>query len=123
MKLSLAVSFASFALVAPLVASAAVLPRQGNCNTGSLQCCNSVQSSTSTTVAQLAGLLGIDLGSITGLVGLTCSPLSILAPNNQSAALEIASYVLQRSSGFNVIKTYKQGGLISLGCNPINLNL
>ncbi|TFK65625.1 fungal hydrophobin [Pluteus cervinus] len=101
----------------PLLASAAVLPRQtqgptGNCNTGSVQCCNSVQSSSATSVTQLAGLLGIDLGSITGLIGLSCSPLSILGAGGNSCS---AQPVCCTGNSF--------GGLLSLGCNPINLNL
>jgi len=32
----------------------------------------------STSLGQLGGILGLDLGSITGLVGLSCSPLSIV---------------------------------------------
>ncbi|TFK65626.1 hydrophobin-251 [Pluteus cervinus] len=104
---------ASFTLVLPLLASAAVLPRQtGNCNTGSISCCNSVQSSQSTAVTQLAGLLGIDLGSITGLIGLSCSPLSILGAGGNSCS---AQPVCCTGNSFS--------GLINLGCSPINLNL
>ncbi|TFK65628.1 fungal hydrophobin [Pluteus cervinus] len=104
---------ASFTLVLPLLASAAVLPRQtGNCNTGSIQCCNSVQSLQSTSVTQLAGLLGLDLGGLTGLVGLTCSALSIGGLGGNSCS---AQPVCCTGNSF--------GGLLSLGCNPLNLNL
>ncbi|KAJ3559018.1 hypothetical protein NP233_g11367 [Leucocoprinus birnbaumii] len=41
----------------------------GSCNTGSVQCCNSVQDASSEGVSQLTGLLGIALGPITGLIG------------------------------------------------------
>ncbi|KAF4621007.1 hypothetical protein D9613_000979 [Agrocybe pediades] len=106
-------SSAAFALALPLLAAATAIPRDGgNCNTGSIQCCNQVQSSTSTTVASLAGLLGIDLGSITGLVGLSCSPLNILGVGGNSCS---AQPVCCTGNTFS--------GLISLGCNPINLNL
>ncbi|KAF4621000.1 hypothetical protein D9613_000972 [Agrocybe pediades] len=107
---AVALSFA-----APILAAATpagVLRRDGNCNTGSIQCCNSVQSSSTQGVAQLAGLLGIDLGSITGLVGLSCSPLNILGIGGNSCS---AQPVCCTGNTFS--------GLISLGCNPINLNL
>ncbi|KAJ3551688.1 hypothetical protein NP233_g13033 [Leucocoprinus birnbaumii] len=84
----------------------------GSCNTGSIQCCNTVQDASSTGVSQLAGLLGIALGSITGLVGLNCSPLSILGVGGNSCS---AQPVCCTGNSFS--------GLISLGCNPINLNL
>ncbi|TFK65627.1 fungal hydrophobin [Pluteus cervinus] len=104
---------ASFALVLPLLASAAVLPRQtGDCNTGSIQCCNSVQSSSLESVTELAGLLGLDLGSLTPQVGLFCSPLSILGAGGNSCSAQPAC-----CTG----NTF--GGLLSLGCNPLNLNL
>ncbi|KAF5386276.1 hypothetical protein D9757_008592 [Collybiopsis confluens] len=48
------------------------------CTTGSLQCCNSVVSpdSLSNTVSGLLGLLGIVVGDLKLLVGLTCSPIT-----------------------------------------------
>ncbi|TFK70588.1 hydrophobin-263 [Pluteus cervinus] len=96
----------------PLLASASVLPRQGDCNTGSISCCNSVQSSTSESVTSLAGLLGIVLPTIEGLVGLGCSPLSILGAGGNSCS---AQPVCCTGNTFS--------GLINLGCSPININL
>ncbi|KAF8954462.1 fungal hydrophobin-domain-containing protein [Flammula alnicola] len=65
-----------------------------------------------TTLASLAGLLGLDLGSITGLIGLTCSPLDILGIGGNSCSQQP---VCCSNNNFN--------GVIALGCNPINLNL
>ncbi|EGO01039.1 hypothetical protein SERLA73DRAFT_179079 [Serpula lacrymans var. lacrymans S7.3] len=80
------------------------------CNTGDLQCCNSVESASSSGVADLLGLLGIVLGDITGLVGITCSPLSIIGLGSSSCTAEP---VCCENNTFN--------GLISLGCSPITL--
>ncbi|KDQ60467.1 hypothetical protein JAAARDRAFT_191844 [Jaapia argillacea MUCL 33604] len=81
------------------------------CNVGTVNCCNSVQSYDSTGVTELAGLLGIDLSGITGLVGLTCSSISAVSLLNGGACT--ASPVCCTGNSF--------GGLISLGCTPITL--
>ncbi|KAF8881624.1 fungal hydrophobin-domain-containing protein [Infundibulicybe gibba] len=69
-------------------------------------------SADSSAVGLLAGLLGIVLGPITGLVGLTCSPLSVIGIGGNSCS---AQPVCCTGNSFS--------GLIVLGCTPINLNL
>jgi len=89
-----ALVFASVVAALPQASSANV------CNTGSLQCCNmslsllmaqypnilclcytgqSVQSATDSPAASLLGLLGVVVGSVDAQVGLTCSPISVIA--------------------------------------------
>lgn len=65
--------YSTFFALLPAIVSATVVSRGegygnggGDCNTGTIQCCNSVQDASSQGVNQLAGLLGIALGSITG---------------------------------------------------------
>ncbi|KDQ60486.1 hypothetical protein JAAARDRAFT_109771, partial [Jaapia argillacea MUCL 33604] len=100
------------AILATAMPTADMEVRQtSQCNVGTLNCCNSVQDSTSLGVTSLAGLLGIDLSGITGLVGLTCSPISVLGVGNGGACT--ASPVCCENNSF--------GGLISLGCVPITL--
>ncbi|KAF9042076.1 fungal hydrophobin-domain-containing protein [Panaeolus papilionaceus] len=104
---------ASFAVLAlPIFAAATAIPRDGDCNTGQINCCNSTMTSSLTTLAQLGGLLGLSLPAIGGLIGLSCSPLSILGAGGNSCS---AQPVCCTNNTF--------GGLISLGCSPINLNL
>ncbi|KAF8870877.1 fungal hydrophobin-domain-containing protein [Infundibulicybe gibba] len=95
-----------------LAAATAILPRQGSCNTGPIQCCNQVQAANTTTLASLGGLFGLDLGSITGLIGLSCSGLNIAGIGGNSCS---AQPVCCTNNQFS--------GLIALGCTPINLNL
>jgi hypothetical protein len=45
---------------------------------GDAVCCNTVGEANSSGIASILGLLGIVLGPITGLVGLGCTPLSIM---------------------------------------------
>ncbi|KXN91342.1 Fruiting body protein SC3 [Leucoagaricus sp. SymC.cos] len=57
------------------------------CNTGDLQCCNSVQSASSGPASLLLGLLGIVLKDLSVLVGLNCSPLSVIGKGGNSCCL------------------------------------
>ncbi|RDB29812.1 Hydrophobin-3 [Hypsizygus marmoreus] len=98
-----------------LCASASVLPRSepaSQCNTGAIQCCNSLQQANNPVVGLLAGLLGIILGPITGQVGLGCSPLSVIGIGGNSCT---AQPVCCTGNNFS--------GLIVVGCTPININL
>ncbi|KAF9461137.1 fungal hydrophobin-domain-containing protein [Collybia nuda] len=108
-------------LALPLLAAATVLPRTttpttpaSQCNTGDLSCCNSTQESNALTgpVAALLALLGIDLGSITGIVGSTCSPLTIAGGGGSSCT---AQPVRCSNNSFH--------GLVAVGCTPVNVNL
>ncbi|KDR72951.1 hypothetical protein GALMADRAFT_73306, partial [Galerina marginata CBS 339.88] len=82
------------------------------CNTGSLQCCNSVQQATSSSISGLLGLLGIVAGTVTGLVGVTCSPVTVIGAGGSSCS---AQPVCCTNNTFN--------GIVALGCSPININL
>ncbi|PPQ81176.1 hypothetical protein CVT24_009476 [Panaeolus cyanescens] len=107
--------FLFFAL--PLFAGATVLPRTGgdginnSCNTGSLQCCNSVQQA-----SQIPTLINnVGLGAIIGLlgqVGVTCTPITVIGTGGNSCTTQPACC---SGNTFN--------GLITLGCSPININL
>ncbi|KAH6890813.1 hydrophobin-319 [Coprinopsis sp. MPI-PUGE-AT-0042] len=83
-----------------------------SCSTGPIQCCNSVQDAKSPSVGLLAGLLGIVLGPITGQVGLTCNPLSVIGVGGNSCS---GQTVCCNGNNFS--------GLIVVGCTPININL
>ncbi|TFK70617.1 fungal hydrophobin [Pluteus cervinus] len=93
-------------------ASAVVARTDGDCNTGSIQCCASTQTSSITNLALLSSLFGLALPNIGGLLGLSCSPLSILGVGGNSCSQQP---VCCTNNDF--------GGLISLGCSPFNINL
>ncbi|KAF9478131.1 fungal hydrophobin [Pholiota conissans] len=108
---------AVFALALPVLAAAApnfaVESRQtGDCNTGSIQCCASTMTSTTTSLGTLSGLLGLLLPSLGGLIGLNCSPLDILGIGGTNCNQQP---VCCTDNSFS--------GLISLGCIPINISL
>nr|AGC26951.1 hydrophobin [Polyporus umbellatus] len=104
---------AAFSLLAlPLLAAATPVARDGgNCSTGSVQCCNSVHDSKETAVSTLLGLLGVSLEGITGSVGLGCSPLSVIGVGSGSSC----------SSDVVCCQNNNVGGLLSVGCIPVEL--
>ena len=53
------------------------------CNTGPIQCCNSVQAAGAPAVSALFALLGIVVQDVNVPVGVTCSPISVIGvPGN-----------------------------------------
>ncbi|TBU28460.1 fungal hydrophobin-domain-containing protein [Dichomitus squalens] len=102
---------AAFSLLALPIFAAATPVRRGNCNTGSIQCCNSVESTDNNAVSALLGLLGVTLEGITGSVGLQCSPLQVVGLGGGNAC----------SQQPVCCQNNNVGGLISIGCVPIEL--
>ncbi|KAH9846232.1 fungal hydrophobin [Lenzites betulinus] len=81
----------------------------GNCNTGPIQCCNSVGKANDDVFSAILGLLGMVLDPDV-LVGVTCSPLSGVGVGGSSCS---ATPVCCENNS--------EGGLISIGCIPIIL--
>ncbi|KAF9528322.1 fungal hydrophobin-domain-containing protein [Crepidotus variabilis] len=105
---------ASFAAATPLVArggsGGSPPPPTSQCNTGSIQCCNSVQSANSFAAAGLLALLGIVVQDVTAQVGLTCSPIDVIGIGSNSCS---SQPVCCENNSFN--------GVVAIGCSPINL--
>nr|CAC86005.1 hydrophobin 2 [Dictyonema glabratum] len=91
--------------------AAATIPAS-QCNTGSLQCCQTLSNSSNSGVTTLSGLLGIVIPANVP-VGLTCNPISLLVGIGGNSCS--AQPVCCQGNNFN--------GLIVLGCTPVNLNL
>ncbi|GJE92441.1 hydrophobin family protein [Phanerochaete sordida] len=84
---------------------------EGTCSSGPVQCCNSITNSNDASVTSLLGLLGIVLEGVTSLIGLGCSPISVVGVGAGSAC----------SSNVVCCENNAVGGLISIGCIPIIL--
>ncbi|KAF9445279.1 hydrophobin-251, partial [Macrolepiota fuliginosa MF-IS2] len=104
--------FAISALIAVVAAGAPDAMPASNCNVKDLQCCNSVQKADSSSIAGTLGLLGVVVGTVTGLVGATCSPITAIGVAGNSCN---AQPVCCSNNNFN--------GVVALGCTPVNLNL
>ena len=88
-----------------------------------------VQSS-SAAASGILGLLGINLQDVSGLIGLQCSPLNVLGLGGSSACSQqpvccqnnnVVSTILGVQILSGGLTTVSQGGLISIGCVPIQL--
>ncbi|KAK7036697.1 hypothetical protein VNI00_011362 [Paramarasmius palmivorus] len=84
----------------------------GECNTGPVQCCNDVKAASDPSLAEVFGVLGIVAQGVTGQVGVTCNPISVLGLGGNSCN---AQTVCCENNNFN--------GVVALGCTPINVNL
>ncbi|OSD08038.1 fungal hydrophobin [Trametes coccinea BRFM310] len=104
---------AATVLALPLLAAATPveLEARQTCSTGAIQCCSTVESASSVSGNFLLGLLGIVIGDITGLIGLNCSPLSVVGVGSGNAC----------SANAVCCTNNNVGGLISIGCLPIAL--
>ncbi|ESK92234.1 hydrophobin [Moniliophthora roreri MCA 2997] len=100
--------FLSFTLLA------AALPTEpaSQCNTGPVQCCNSVSSSSDPVTSLVLALLGVVVQGINVPIGLTCNPITVIGAGANSCT---AQTVCCSNNSFN--------GLIAVGCTPININL
>ncbi|KAF7800307.1 hypothetical protein EIP86_011556 [Pleurotus ostreatoroseus] len=94
-----------------VTAAAPTVTTVSECNTGSISCCNSVVESNSAEANLLLGLLGVVLGSVTGLLGLGCSPISVIGIGSGNAC----------SANPVCCENNSIGGIINIGCIPITL--
>ncbi|PBK84078.1 fungal hydrophobin [Armillaria gallica] len=105
-------------IIPPGIIPGGVIPSGGGdgvaCATGSVQCCDSTQSPTdlSAPVSSLLGLLGIVVGQLTGNVGVSCNPITVIGLGGTQCNNQV---VCCDDNNFN--------GLVSLGCTPLNAGL
>ncbi|KJA19372.1 hypothetical protein HYPSUDRAFT_143836 [Hypholoma sublateritium FD-334 SS-4] len=95
-----------------LAAFASADGASSQCNTGSIQCCNSVHDAQSASLAGLFSVLSIAVESVTGQVGVTCSPITAVGAGGNACTQQA---VCCSNNSFN--------GVVALGCTPININL
>ncbi|KAJ3991680.1 fungal hydrophobin [Lentinula boryana] len=80
------------------------------CTTGDLQCCDSTTTAGSAAGAALLGLLGVVVQDVDVLLGLTCSPITVIGVGSSSC-----------SSNVVCCEDNSWGSLISIGCVPVIL--
>ncbi|TFK37483.1 fungal hydrophobin-domain-containing protein [Crucibulum laeve] len=98
-------SLAIFAAASPIAEAGS-----NQCSTGTVQCCNSFQDAKSAQVTSLlSGLAGVDVGAITGQVGVECNPISVIGAGFNSCKAQTACCT---GNNFN--------GAVVVGCSPIS---
>ncbi|KAF9036294.1 hypothetical protein BJ165DRAFT_1507790 [Panaeolus papilionaceus] len=67
-------------ITALFVASAVATPTpiENSCNTGPVQCCNSLNAPGSAGYAEGLGLIGVVVQNLSGQVGLQCNPVTAI---------------------------------------------
>ncbi|KZT30245.1 hydrophobin-251 [Neolentinus lepideus HHB14362 ss-1] len=111
-------SFTKFAAIAAVVILAVATPTPqtlGSCNTGSLQCCNSIQKASDLDTSTLLGLGDIVLPDINAMVGLDCSPITAIGLGGR------ATDAVCNSARPACCEDNSQNSLVSLGCVPVSL--
>jgi hypothetical protein len=56
----------------------------GDCTTGPIQCCDSVDTAGSASVSKILALLGVVVQDVNALVGLTCTPITVIGAGGDS---------------------------------------
>ncbi|KAH9896887.1 fungal hydrophobin-domain-containing protein [Cubamyces lactineus] len=81
-----------------------------SCTTGPIQCCESVGKASDPAFNALLGLLGIVIDGFEALLGLQCSPISIVGVGQSTCTANVVC-----------CENNSVGSLISIGCIPIIL--
>ncbi|KAI0653891.1 fungal hydrophobin [Cubamyces menziesii] len=102
------VAFAALAFPLLAVATPVELEARQSCSTGPPQCCDSVVDPEAASAGLLLDLVPRD---ITGLIGLGCSPITVVGVGSGNAC----------SSNAVCCTNNNVGGLLSIGCVPIDL--
>nr|CAC86006.1 hydrophobin 3 [Dictyonema glabratum] len=108
----LALTTGSFVAALPSPALATTPIPASQCNTGPVQCCQSISSSSNSGTASLLGPLGLVLSGLNIPIGVTCTPISLLGIGGNSCS---ANPVCCQNNNFN--------GVVAVGCTPVNLSL
>ncbi|KAI0823783.1 fungal hydrophobin [Trametes gibbosa] len=97
----------------PILATATALKARGgapSCTTGAIQCCDSTETAGSAAGVALLGLLGIVLQDLTVLLGVNCSPISVIGVGGGTCDAQTVC-----------CEDNSHGGLVSIGCLPVTL--
>ncbi|KAK7449197.1 hypothetical protein VKT23_013343 [Stygiomarasmius scandens] len=116
--LRIIMQFTRLASLAAIITLAVATPTRrtgqpaSQCTTAPIQCCDSVETADSPSASKVLAGLGIVVQDVIALVGLTCTPISVIGVGGNSCS---ANPVCCENNSFN--------GVVSLGCVPVDLSL
>ncbi|KAI0691969.1 hypothetical protein C8T65DRAFT_670241 [Cerioporus squamosus] len=90
----------------PLLAVATAVQRRGGAPSGSASCCTTTGTTSDPAIKTALESIGVDVGSVDGLVGLGCSPITVIG---------------ESCGGTTVTCTDNSHATIGLGCVPVTL--
>ncbi|KAF8953687.1 fungal hydrophobin-domain-containing protein [Flammula alnicola] len=82
-----------------------------SCNSGPVQCCGSLQDSTTYDVTYIASLVGVAVSAVTGQVGLQCNPITVIG---SGTGANCASAPVCCEKNFS-------NQLVGINCTPITV--
>ncbi|PPR08046.1 hypothetical protein CVT24_010845 [Panaeolus cyanescens] len=84
-----------------------------SCNSGPVQCCNSVQDVANFDTTSIAALIGVAVSDLTGQIGLQCNPITGIGVGTGA---NCASAPVCCEKNF-------QNQLVGVNCSPITIGL
>ncbi|EMD41236.1 hypothetical protein CERSUDRAFT_109852 [Gelatoporia subvermispora B] len=101
--------FSVLAALTTLATLAAATPAPNNAPSSSASCCTSIGQADSDPIATVLKGLGVVVQDITAIVGVNCSPITVVGVGSGNAC-----------SGTTVsCSSSELGGLIQIGCVPV----
>ncbi|OSD02156.1 fungal hydrophobin [Trametes coccinea BRFM310] len=102
--------FARLAAIAALALPALVVAQ--SCNTGAIQCCNSLQSATDPDLFGMLAVLGVVVEDLDVLVGLGCTPITVVGVG-AAGSCDAHPVCCENNSLANGV---------SIGCVPVDIS-
>ncbi|THU84055.1 fungal hydrophobin [Dendrothele bispora CBS 962.96] len=112
MQLSRLVFTAALATLAVAVRTRRDEIGASQCTTGPVQCCESIQKATNPGIVKILDSLGIVVEDPDILIGVTCTPISIVGAGGDSCS---TNPVCCKDNSF--------GGVVAIDCVPVDLDL
>jgi len=79
-----ALASATTTLAAATVGATGAPIPANQCNTGPVQCCDSIGKASDASIAKILGLLGVVVQDVNAIIGVTCTPITVIGAGGDS---------------------------------------
>ncbi|KAM6494670.1 hydrophobin [Amanita muscaria] len=107
-------ALALFSFMPALITFSVATPTRrtgAKCNTGPIECCQTLTPVNSQDGREIAHSVGLDVGSLYGYIGAHCSPITVIGAG-QGASCHSAPVCCEKNNVH---------GFVAVGCLPVNL--